>query len=1072
MGWLKRSRVVWVLAGVVALGGSAPGVSVQEGDDEAPGKEYTTLRDGFESPGIAWRRERADTTINLLAQERSDRAAYEGKQSERFQFEADLGSQFFVSYPLPNVPVTDKLEIVLNVRANRAGAQVFARVVLPSDVDPETKAPSFVLVPGTIFDRVDRWQRLEVTRMPPSIERQARVLRASSQRPVSLEGAYVDGVIVNLMGGAGGTEIFLDDLSVGPVSQEIAERWSRPGDVPPPEAAGEDEAVAEGAAAPLPANRISLQRNRLERIDDQGRKYSWFPTAVEAPGADPTMLRRYGFDVLVDDLRASPEELRFAAELGFSLMPRLSELDPEKGIEAQVKEVENYPLKEAVGFWLVGERLGRDRELKVRSDELALTRKLIRAIHGMSPNFSKLTVGLVEGELPLYARAPSNLDTIGVRLNHWAAAQHPDEFLQFMLQRRRLTTRANAGQLFWAWIPTTASPELLRNIWGEAPPPGWGVPRPSPEQLRLMTYVALSAGYRGLAYQGDVDLTRPAGQAQLIELAILNEEIDLMEMILANSADPIPIYPVFDPEPSVLPPPGSSPNTKVRLVGELAPKPNHKAAAIAVGRKGALLLLADYSAQAQFQPPQMATHNLVVRAILPEGAQAWEVSPGEVKLLERARVPGGTNIIVPEFGVTSMILCTTDAALAERTRDAILRARPMAVQLAIEQAQQLLGEVSEINGRLAADGWSITSEKDHAQRRALGMDKPFNDAAGLLAKAEENLQSARDARDREDFALAWAEARRASRPLRILAHAHWTKALSAFQQAAIANTFDSPASQPYPEKPRSKPPVLVQPVSCPPMIAYNTLPELYLWLDWINGKSGYRFGANRVPSGGFDDPEEMAEAGWTNVSYEMEGIDAKMGVPSRDGSKTDRVIRLTALPKNPGDADASLPPFLDFPVAAVRSPAVPVEANNLIRISVLVKRPIASVPGQGGIIVRDSIGGERLQYRSSTAIPQFSRVILYRKAPVDGEVSVTFGLAGYGEAEFDDFRVELVEDGEPPARSNDPIARDDVDGDDPIARGEVDGVVDEDDYDESSELPPPASASSNDPTEPNAPRRR
>lgn len=1058
MGWLKRSGVVWVFAGVVALGVPALGVSVQEGDDEAPEKEFATLRDGFESPAVAWRRERADTTINLLAQERSDRAAYEGKQSERFQFEAAQGSQFFVSYPLPNVPVTDKLEIVLNVRANRAGAQIFARVVLPSDVDPETKAASFVLVPGTIFDRVDRWQRLEITRMPPSIERQARVLRASSHRPVSLEGAYVDGVIVNLMGGAGGTEIFLDDLSVGPVDQEIAARWTRPGDAPPAEAdlppgEGEGEAVAEGAATPLPANRISLQRNRLERIDDQGRKYSWFPTAVEAPGADPTMLRRYGFDVLIDDLRTSPDDLRFAAELGFSLMPRLSELKPEAGIATQIKEVEDYPLKEAVAFWLVGERLGRDRELKVRADELAQTRKLIRAIHDESPSFSKLTVGLVDGELPLFARAPSNIDTIGVRLNHWAASQHPSELLQFLLQRRRLTTRANAGQLFWAWIPTTSSPDLMRNIWGEAPPPGWGVPRPSPAQIRLMTYMALSAGYRGLAYQGDVDLTRPAGQAQLIELAILNEEIDLMEMILANSADPIPIYPVFDPEPSELPPAGSSPRTKVQLAAELAPKPNHKAAAIAVGRKGALLLLADYSAQAQYQPHQMATHNLVVRAILPEGAQAWEISPGEVKLLERERVPGGTNIIVPEFGVTSMILCTTDMALAERTREAILRARPMAVQLAIEQAQQLLEEVADVNGRLNADGWSITSEQDHAQRRALGLDAPFNDAAGLLAKAEENIKSARDARDREDFALAWAEARRASRPLRILAHAHWAKALATFHRAAGGNTFDPPASQPYQDKKPPTPPVMVQPVSCPPLIAYNTLPEFYLWLDWINGESGYRFGANRVPSGSFDDPEEMAEAGWTNVSYEMEGIDAKMGVPLREGSDSDRVIRLTALPKNPGDAEASLPPFLDFPVAAVKSPAVAVEANNLIRISVLVKRPIASVPGQGGIIVRDSIGGEQLQYRAAEPTARFSRIILYRKAPADGEVSVTFGLAGYGEAEFDDFRVELVEDGAPP-----------IPRDDPIARGAED--------DEPSELPPPASAASDEPTEPNGPRRR
>ena len=71
-----------------------------------------------------------------------------------------------------------------------------------------------------------------------------------------------------------------------------------------------------------------------------------------------------------------------------------------------------------------------------------------------------------------------------------------------------------------------------------------------------MTYLALACGYRGLGFLGDADLTRPAGQANLIELAFLNEEIDLFESILARSADPIPTYNVFDPDPPDIPPPG------------------------------------------------------------------------------------------------------------------------------------------------------------------------------------------------------------------------------------------------------------------------------------------------------------------------------------------------------------------------------------------------------------------------------------------------------------------------------------------------------------------------------------
>ena len=55
------------------------------------------------------------------------------------------------------------------------------------------------------------------------------------------------------------------------------------------------------------------------------------------------------------------------------------------------------------------------------------------------------------------------------------------------------------------------------------------------------------------------------------------------------------------------------------------------------------MLLTDYAANAQYQPPQMAARNLIVRAQVPESAQAFEVSPGEVKLLARERAPGGTR---------------------------------------------------------------------------------------------------------------------------------------------------------------------------------------------------------------------------------------------------------------------------------------------------------------------------------------------------------------------------------------------------------------------------------------------
>src|SRR4029077_12095388 len=115
-----------------------------------------------------------------------------------------------------------------------------------------------------------------------------------------------------------------------------------------------------------------------------------------------------------------------------------------------------------------------------------------------------------------------------------------------------------------------------------------------PEQLRLMTYVALAAGYRGLTFPGDAGLTRSGGRGLLIEMTFLNAEIDLCEEILAQNVEPIPVYDVFDPDPLDRPTTANVNQRKMPQVKELPPKPGLRAATVSLrGHKGALILVAD-----------------------------------------------------------------------------------------------------------------------------------------------------------------------------------------------------------------------------------------------------------------------------------------------------------------------------------------------------------------------------------------------------------------------------------------------------------------------------------------------
>ncbi len=303
---------------------------------------------------------------------------------------------------------------------------MLARVVLPSDVDPDSQKPSFVLVPSTTYEAADRWQKIELADMMPAIERQARVLRASSKRKVSLDGAYVERLIVNIYGGEGVTDVYLDELSIGPVSPEVADAYARllrgepigpragrrdPGPPPgrSPTARGRDRTAR--AAPPGAAERIKFDRNRLLKDG-----YPWFPTMIRAFDADPTTIRQLGSDVAVVPVDANPDYLDTAIKSGLFLMPELggdSDRDPDPDAKPRrstptriVASAASFPRKEHVFAWSVGSNLGEERDLADRKLTLRKIREAILDIRRTKPGGSPFTTGTVLGMLPEYAGLP------------------------------------------------------------------------------------------------------------------------------------------------------------------------------------------------------------------------------------------------------------------------------------------------------------------------------------------------------------------------------------------------------------------------------------------------------------------------------------------------------------------------------------------------------------------------------------------------------------------------------------------------------------------------------------------
>src|SRR5262249_2335030 len=196
------------------------------------------------------------------------------------------------------------------------------------------------------------------------------------------------------------------------------------------------------------------------------------------------------------------------------------------GVQRVFRSIGEYPLPRSVVLWLLGEHLGRQRELAARKREAERIRDVLAALDENDDEL-RLATATVDGEFRLYTRSPSDLDVIGVDLPIWGTSHSLMDGLQYLNQRRFLTARTNPEAFFWAWLGVTTPPEVDRNIWGGDDIPSWGTPPIQPEQLRLMTYMALAGGCRGLTYVADADLTRPAQEPLLLEMNFLNAEIDL-----------------------------------------------------------------------------------------------------------------------------------------------------------------------------------------------------------------------------------------------------------------------------------------------------------------------------------------------------------------------------------------------------------------------------------------------------------------------------------------------------------------------------------------------------------------
>src|SRR5581483_4751331 len=179
-------------------------------------------RNGFEALKPSWVKGGADTVFDELAHAMSDQA-HDGQRCEYIRIQANQGNNIYYQYSIGRALISDKFNGGVWLKANRPGVQFLARIVLPNERDPNNlQARMATYLRGDLYRNVGRWQRLELGRVVALSKQQQTLMQAQLKRPVNFTDAYIDALVLNLYAGPGPTEVWIDDLEVGPLALDLA----------------------------------------------------------------------------------------------------------------------------------------------------------------------------------------------------------------------------------------------------------------------------------------------------------------------------------------------------------------------------------------------------------------------------------------------------------------------------------------------------------------------------------------------------------------------------------------------------------------------------------------------------------------------------------------------------------------------------------------------------------------------------------------------------------------------------------------------------------------------------------
>ncbi|MBA4186990.1 MAG: hypothetical protein C0467_03130 [Planctomycetaceae bacterium] len=897
----------------------------------------------------------------------------------KLTLEAATGDAAFVHYyyDTPPAPVSEMLSAGVWVKSTKAGVQLRARVVLPKEQDPANpQAALTMLIVGKTSEKSRQWDKLTLDNVPDLLGKHLPVIQAKIGRAVNTTGAYIDRLVLNLYTGPGVVEVWVDDLDIGPVTAPAK---------PAPAAPGAPGITTKNTRAGEPQARGRQVEQRGGQIFVDGKPF--FFRAIRHTGTPLHVLRQAGFDSLALPSDASAELIAEVTREGFLGIPTVplvpARADDDGRIASDRSPDEFSPVMQKfagtdVLFWdLGGGRTGEE------SDRVFRTSDLIRRLDPRRPRGADVWDG--------FSGYSNFLDVVGA--HRWPLFTNLDmiKYRDWLAQRKTLTAdRAT----YWTWIQNHLPDWYITQVLEQKPDDPFTDPiGPHPEQVRVMAYIALACGCRGIGFWSDRFLADShQGRDRLQGMALLNAEIDMLSPVILAARERTQWLDT------------NNPNVKAALMR---------------GERGAVLLPIWFGPGTQFVPDQGAISALtIVVPLIHDGADPWRISPAGVECMshQTKKVPGGTELTINEFDLVCPIVFTSDRpGLVAWWQDYTRKYGRLSARWALDMAAIEYEKVASVHAKLTAMGVKV--------REA---DRLFQQSARFHDEARKQFTA-------ELYDKAYQDAVRALRPLRVIMRDHWLQATA---------TLDVPTASPYAvsyfslpkhwemfrQIQETKPGANVLPHGG--FEFAGKIPKNGVRVDALPGWTA-RFGtldrvnvaAGIIPSDAHvAKPEEKKPPtpihGPFAPSREIVSPDAGYSAPVPElGQGILRLdVRLRGEIGRDGKPAAESQSPLERTFLAVDSPPVRLPPGTLVRVSVWLKIPSDIVGSADGVLFYDDAGGEPLGVRLSV-LPKWKQYHLYRRVPPSGQISATVALTGIGSVYVDDMRIEPMVPTEPAAKT-------------------------------------------------------